>query len=501
MNNMGTTLTHDNNRLSLATLNALPASIAKPNYDRTKVTPGIVHIGVGGFHRAHEALYIDRLLNLGKGKNWGIIGLGLMDHDKVMAGALKPQDCLYTLIEQDQRGSTARVVGSILDFIHAPSAPEDAMRVLCAPTTKIVSLTITEGGYNIDQATGKFLSGNPKISAEAKENRTESMFGYVVNALAARRGAGIQPFTILSCDNLVHNGDVAKHAICEFASLKDPDLSKWISHNVSFPNTMVDRITPVTSAETRELATSMLGVDDAWPVASESFIQWVVEDKFCNGRPELEAVGVQITSDVTPYEVMKIRLLNAGHSAIGYLGHLCNLDFIFEIMKDQDFQHFLRKFWNQEVSPHVSEVAGINLEDYKQSLFDRFSNPNIKDQTLRICSDGSNKLPKFLLPTIREALEKDEQIELMSLVVASWIRFMSGTDEDGAEIPLNDPRAEIIKPLALRGVRDPLPVLNNQEIFGDLAQDHRFVEAVRRALSSLYDKGARETLRSYINRD
>lgn len=485
-------------RLSNQQLSALPAAVKRPSYDRSKVTPGIVHIGVGGFHRAHQAVYLDELFNQGLGHDWGLVGLGLLEHDKAMAEALAPQDCLYTVVEQDIRGNVARVVGSMIDFVHAPSSPEKAMELLCDPRIRIVSMTITEGGYNIDQATGKFLTSNPAIQAEAKSASPKSVFGYVVGALAERRKRGIAPFTVLSCDNLVHNGKVAAHTFCTFAEMRDPELAEWMRSSVAFPNTMVDRITPVTTPQTKVLAAEMLGLEDQWPVACESFKQWVIEDSFCNGRPAFEKVGAQMTSDVTPYEVMKIRLLNAGHSAIGYLGYLCGFEHIFEIMGDSDFQKFINKFWNDEVTAHVKEVPGVNLGEYKRSLFERFSNPNIRDQSLRICSDGSNKLPKFLLPTIREALQKGAPIKLMSLVVASWMRFMNGTDEKGQAIPMNDPRADSIQPIAKRGGESPSELLKVDEVFGDLGANEKFASEVGAALKDLYQLGARKTVQKYI---
>lgn len=486
------------NRLCNHALSTLPASVRRPSYDRSALTPGIVHIGVGGFHRAHQAVYLDDLFNLGVGHEWGLVGVGLLEHDRVMADALIPQDCLYSVIEQDIRGNAARVVGAMIDFVHAPSDPRRAMELLCDPRIRIVSMTITEGGYNIDQASGKFLTSNEAIQQEARGAVPLSVFGYVVGALAERRKRGVAPFTVLSCDNVVHNGRIAAGAFCAFAEMRDPELAEWVRSSVSFPNTMVDRITPATSPETRALAAEMLGLDDRWPVACESFKQWVIEDSFCNGRPELERVGVQMTSDVTPYEVMKIRLLNAGHSAIGYLGYLCGFEHIFEIMADADFQRFIAAFWDDEVTPHVAEVPGVDLGAYKRSLFERFSNPNIRDQSLRICSDGSNKLPKFLLPTIREALETGAPMRRMCLVVASWIRFMSGRDELGRAIPPSDPREATIQPIARRGPESLREVLRMEGVFGSLGESEAFVAEVDAALRDLYELGARKTLQKYL---
>jgi mannitol 2-dehydrogenase len=385
----------------------------------------------------------------------------------------------------------------MIDFIHAPSNPREAMDILCDQRVRIVSMTITEGGYNIDQATGQFLTSNSTIQQEAQSASPRSVFGYVVGALSERRQRGIAPFAVLSCDNLVHNGRVAARSFCTFAEMRDPELAEWMRSSVAFPNTMVDRITPVTTPRTKALTMEMLGVEDHWPVACESFTQWVIEDTFRNGRPAFEKVGAQMTSDVTPYEVMKIRLLNAGHLAIGYLGYLCGFEHVCEIMNDSDFQSFIKKFWDDEVSSHVREVPGVDLGEYKRSLFERFSNPNIKDQSLRICNDGSNKLPKFLLPTIREALREGAPIKLMSLVVASWMRFVNGTDEKGQVIPLNDPRAGSIQPIAKRGGASPTELLTVEEVFGDLGANERFVAEVGAALRDLYQLGARQTVRKY----
>jgi mannitol 2-dehydrogenase len=319
-----------------------------------------------------------------------------------------------------------------------------------------------------------------------------------VGALAERRERGIAPFTVLSCDNLVHNGRVAAHSFSTFAEMRDLEMAEWMRSSVAFPNTMVDRITPVATPQTKVLAAEILGVEDECPVSCESFKQWVIEDTFCNGRPAFEKVGAQMTSDVTPYEVMKIRLLNAGHLAIGYLGYLCGFEHICEIMRDADFQKFINKFWDDEVTSHVREIPGVDLREYKRSVFERFSNPNIRDQSARICSDGSNKLPKFLLPTIREALREGAPIRLMSLVVASWMRFMNGVDEKGQAIPLNDPRVDSIQPIAKRGGESPTELLKVEEVFGDLGANERFAAEVGAALRDLYQLGARQTVKKYI---
>ena len=431
------------------------------------VTAGILHIGVGGFHRAHQALYIQELIAQGGHSEWGICGVGLLPGDRKMQSVLRSQDFLYTLLEKDASGEEAKIIASITDFLVAPDEPKAVLDRLASPDTRIVSLTITEGGYYINSGTGEFDTTHPAIQQDiANPANPTTIYGYLLQALAARRRQGTAPFTILSCDNIQGNGDLTKRMLLAFAERVDTEMAQWITQNVTFPNTMVDRITPVTTDAEREYIATTYGINDQWPVVCETFRQWVIEDHFCNGRPAFEKVGVQMTNDVRPYETMKIRLLNASHSAMGYLGYLAGYRFIYEIMADEEFATYIRALMDQEVTPLLPPVAGINLTDYKSTLIKRFANPNIKDQATRICMDGSSKMPKFILPSLREARKSGSDFRRLALCVASWFRFLQGTDESGQPIPLDDPQGELLRTAAVTGGKDPRPLLNLTGIFG-----------------------------------
>lgn len=486
--------------LSESTLSKLNPDVRTPSYDRSKVGEGIVHLGVGGFHRAHQALYIERVLEELGEKEWGICGVGIMPHDSKMKEALEPQQCLYTLVEKGDGEEAARVIGAMKSYLYAPEDPEKVFAKLASPETKIVTLTVTEGGYYFDQGTGELLLSHPEVAHDlAHPSAPHTIYGYLTEGLARRRAAGIAPFTILSCDNIQSNGEVTKKLLVSYVARQDEALAKWIEEKVAFPNSMVDRITPITTPEDMEFISQRFGVKDAWPVVCEPFIQWVVEDNFCNGRPSFEKVGVEMTSDVHPYEKMKIRLLNASHSAMGYLGYLAGLRYIFEITRDEEFGKYVARMMDEEVTPLLDPVPGIDLPSYKRTLLVRFANPNVKDHALRICMDGSAKMPKFILPSIREELEKDGPISLLTLVVAAWFRFLTAKDEDGQEIPIQDPMAAQLVERARQGKADPMPLLEMTEIFGDLRNSERFVAELRRSLDMLYTIGARKTLQNHLS--
>ena len=463
------------NTILLPSLLEAPTDIGLPRYDRQLVMPGIVHIGVGGFHRAHEAVYLDDLMAGGMAQEWGICGVGLRPADKAMRNALIPQDCLYTVVARSAEGDAARVVGSLVRYLFAPEETEAVLDALAAPQTRIVSLTITEGGYNFNQATGAFNAEHPDVVHDlANPAHPTSVFGYLAEALDRRRLLNLPAFTVLSCDNVPENGDMARTTLLAFAALRDPALHDWIADQVAFPNSMVDRITPQTTDADREMVQDEFGIEDAWPVVCEPFRQWIIEDHFSNGRPPLEQVGVQFTSDVRPYEMMKLRLLNASHSAMGYLGFLAGFPFIHEIMADDVFRAYVKRLMDEEVTPLLAPVPGVDLAEYKATLLTRFANPAIKDQTTRICLDGSSKVPKFLLPSLREALGRGPSA-LLTLAVAGWFRYLRGEDEEGRSYVLDDPRADELQRLARLGGADPRPLLGLTDLFGDLGQSAALV--------------------------
>jgi mannitol 2-dehydrogenase len=476
-----------------------PPNVKCPSYDRSTLTHGILHIGVGGFHRSHQALYTDELIGSHGVKDWAIFGVGIMPQDESMNKALKAQDCLYTLVERMGSFSSAQIIGSLTEYAFGYKDPESVFEKMCDPGIKIVTMTATEGGYCFDQGTGELDFENAGIKNDlANPNHPHTIFGYLAEGLDRRRKANLPPFTVLSCDNLQGNGHIAKHTLLTFCRKRDPELADWIEHNVTFPNCMVDRITPTTTDAERELVRESFGLDDAFPVVAESFRQWIIEDEFCNGRPPLEKVGVQFTSDVKPYEKMKIRLLNATHSAMGYLGYLCGYRYIYEIAKAPEFIPYLKQLMDVEVTPLIGSVPGIDLGEYKASLMERFANETIKDQALRICMDGSSKMPKFILPSISEQLEKGGPIGRLTLCVASWIRFLSGKDYEGNDIPIVDPQAERLVAIVKKNPRDPKPLLACTDIFGELGKSEVFVQELTRLLDSLYEKGPQATLKSCI---
>jgi mannitol 2-dehydrogenase len=488
-------------QLSSNTLSDLARSgeVEVPTYDRAEVTGGIVHIGVGGFHRAHQAMYLDALMNQGLALDWGITGIGLLPGDQRMHDVLHTQDCLYTLVVKDADGTMhPRVVGSIVDYLFAPADPEAVLQRMTDPTTRIVSLTITEGGYLVNQATGEFDSRDEGIQADLQPDAVPATaFGFVTEALSRRRAAGVEPFTVMSCDNIAGNGEVAHKMIGAFARLKDAELADWIEEHVSFPNCMVDRITPVTTDHDRELIAERFGIEDGWPVVCEPFTQWALEDRFPAGRPPYDEVGVQLVPDVTPYELMKLRLLNASHQGLCYLGYLSGYRYAHEVCSDPLFTGFLLGYMNDEATPTLQPVPGVDLEDYKQKLIERFANPEIKDTLARLCAESSDRIPKWLLPVVRAELDAGGPVTRSALVVAAWARYAEGVDEEGEPIEIVDNRKQAVMERAAQQGSDKLAFLRDPDLFGDLVDDERFTKEYLAALDSLHERGARATLESW----
>jgi len=466
-------------KLTKSTLAQL--SIDKPTYDRDEIGIGIVHFGVGGFHRAHQAMYLDRLLEMGLAKDWGICGVGVLPADRKMADVMAAQDGLYTLLLEKPDGSReARVIGSIVDYRYAPDDPEAVVELLAAPSTRIISLTITEGGYNIENIDGV------------------NVFGLVADALARRRDRGLGSPTIVSCDNIEGNGHVARHAFTTYAERVHPGLGEWMEANTRFPNSMVDRITPVTTPDVIAVLADDFGVEDQWPVAAEPFTSWVLEDDFCDGRPPLEKADVLLVDDVTPYELMKLRLLNASHQSLCYFAYLAGYRLVHDAAGDPLFAEFLRQYMDSEATPTLKPVPGIDLPDYKRTLIERFANPGVKDTIVRLCFGSSDRIPKWLLPVIRANLASGGPVRLSAATVASWARYAEGVDEDGQPIDVQDQLAETLVPLARSQHEHPTAFIENTDVFGDLATQPRFVEAYLWALDSLHRDGARATLETLM---
>jgi len=484
--------------LSNSTVDSL--SIPVPSYDRSQVSVGMVHFGVGGFHRAHQAMYLDALMEQGKAPDWGICGVGVMPFDLRMRDAMVSQDCLYTLVEKDPQGNwTPKVIGSIVKYLYSPDDPEAVIEQMADPATRIVSLTVTEGGYNFHPVTGKFDAENPIVQADlAPGAAPATTFGLITEALARRRERGVDPFTVMSCDNIQGNGHVAQEVFTAFARLRDPKLGDWVEENVRFPNSMVDRITPVTTDEDREQIRERFGVDDAWPVVCEPFTQWALEDNFNVGRPPFEDVGVQVVPDVEPYELMKLRLLNASHQALCYLGYLAGYRLVHEVAQDALFAKFLLDYMNHEATPTLAPVPGIDLDEYKPRLIERFSNASVRDTVARLCAESSDRIPKWLLPVIRENLAAGRELRLAPAVVASWARYAEGVDEQGNPIEVVDRLADALQAIAAQQRTDRLAFVANRDLFGDLVDHPGFTEPYLDALDSLYTVGARATLERLV---
>jgi len=482
--------------LNADALASFDASLPTPTYDRTRVRAGIVHIGVGGFHRAHQAAYLDQLMTQGKALDWGIAGVGLLTQDRRMHEVMTAQDCLYTLVVKHPDGSLhPRVVGSIIQYLFAPDDPEAVLELMADPGTRIVSLTITEGGYLVHPVTGEFDADEASIQEDLRAGSTPSTaFGFITEALSRRRERGVPPFTVMSCDNIPGNGEVAHKMISAFARMKDPELAVWMESEVSFPNSMVDRITPVTTEADKALLTERFGVEDAWPVVCEPFMQWALEDSFSAGRPPFEDVGVQMVKDVEPYELMKLRLLNASHQALCYLGYLAGYRYAHEVCQDPVFTTFLLGYMDHEATPTLPPVPGVDLEQYKHQLIERFANPEVRDTLARLCAESSDRIPKWLLPVIREQLASGGEIARSALVVAAWARYAEGQDEQGQPIEVVDRLRDQLIARARAQREEPLIFISDRDLFGDLIDNERFVLAYRTALESLHSRGALATI-------
>ncbi len=485
-------------RLSAQTLGKLNAAVRQPAYDRSAVEIGIVHLGIGAFHRAHQAVYTDDVLAMGE-TQWGIAGVIPLPAPELRDG-MAEQDFLYSVCTRDASGDVARVIGSIKNVLVAPENPEDVLELMCRPSVKIVSLTVTEKGYYHDPATKKLNENHPDIVRDLKNcSQPKTILGFLTEALVRRRQAGLPPFTVLSCDNLSENGDVLSGLMRRFAALRDPELGQWVTDTIAFPNTMVDRIVPAVTEADRAYGVKVLGMDDACPVLTEPFGQWVIEDRFTAGRPAWEKVGAQLVSDVKPYEFMKLRLLNGSHSCIAYLGYLSGYRTVAETMNDKAFEGFITRLMDDEITSTLVVPPGADLGRYKKDLRDRFLNPALKHLTWQIAMDGSQKLPPRFLEPIRARLAAGQSIDRLALGVAGWMRYVTGVDEKGEAIDVRDPMADFLaETVKMAGGGKDVSALVNallgiEAIFGkDLPQNETFRHAVVSALAHLYKDGAKK---------
>ncbi|WP_261196137.1 mannitol dehydrogenase family protein [Pseudoruegeria sp. SHC-113] len=484
--------------LSNATFGRLPEGIERPRYDRKALTPGIVHIGLGNFHRAHQAWYLHRLMQDGLAQDWAILGAGVRPYDAQMREKLLAQDCLSTLIALDPAGSSAEVTGAMIGYLPIEEGNAPLIAAMADPAIRIVSLTVTEGGYYIDPATGGFATDHPDIQHDAAHPaRPRTAFGAMIAALKLRRAASAGPFTCQSCDNLQGNGTILKQTVLSLAQLSDPDLAAWIEAHCSFPNSMVDCIVPATGPGELALAREM-GVADAVPVTHETFRQWVIEDDFCAGRPDWGRVGATFTDDVHAFEAMKIRQLNGGHQILANVGEILGLATIADCMAHAAVQPFFLKVEREEIAPHVADVPGMTPQAYIDLIARRFANPRIVDTTRRVAFDGASRHPGFILPTVQDALAKGAPVEGLALVEAFWARMCEGTREDGSRIAANDPFWDELTTCAAKARSAPLVWLSMERFYGDLHEHEGFAEAFTRWLSLIWAEGAEAAIAVYL---
>ncbi len=458
--------------LARETLKHIDPVVERPSYLSDESPASIVHFGVGAFHRSHQAMYIDRLLNAGN-RDWAICGVGVLPFDVAIRDALQHQEGLYTLVTKGSDGATtARVIGSITEFLHVPDDPQAVVDKLASESTRIVSLTITEGGYGISESTGEFAPNDDLTLEDLGSDRSpRSVLGLIVEGLARRRSEGLAPFTVMSCDNIQGNGHVARSAVTSFARRKDRELAEWIDAHVAFPNSMVDRITPVTTDETRAAIRDEFGIEDEYPVLSEDFEQWVLEDAFSSGRPPLETVGVHIVDDVEPYELMKLRLLNASHQAMAFTGILAGHTYVHDVCAQPLFSDFLLGYMRDEAVPTLEPVPGVDLDAYCRQLVSRFQSTAIRDTLARLAVDASDRIPKFLLPVIRAQAARGGQISHATLALAAWSSYLEEHEGDDAPTPIVDKRRSGLLMAVRHDGEEPGSFLDYSEVFGDLGSD------------------------------
>lgn len=485
-------------KLSNTTLPELSDSILRPNYDRSLLTPGIIHIGLGNFHRGHQSWYLHRLMQQGGALDWGIIGAGVRPADEVTRHHLSEQDYLTTLIELDPKGRTAEIVGSMIGFVPVEEDNAALIGKMTDPAIRIVSLTVTEGGYYMDPVTKAFDASHPDIQYDAAHpDRPRTAFGAMIAALKQRRENDVPPFTGLSCDNLQGNGAILRQTLVSLARMSEPDLASWIDSKCSFPNSMVDCIVPATGTKELELA-QIFGVEDAVPVTHENFRQWVIEDDFCAGRPDWDKVGATFTDDVLAFEIMKLRILNGGHQLIADAGEILSVEFIFNCMEHRLIGEFFRKVAKTEIAPHIDPVPGMTPLDYVDLIDRRFSNPQIADTVRRVAFDGSARQAGFILPTLRDALEKDLPIDGLALSQAIWARMCAGTREDGTVIEPNDPIWPKLVETAQAAKSDPKIWLKQKELYGDLGDNVIFRARFEHWLTMIWSDGLETALEAYL---
>lgn len=489
-------------QLNYENLSSLPADIQRPMYRREEVKAGIVHIGIGGFHRAHQAYLINNLLEQGSSKDWGICGIGLLEADWKIYDVLSRQDGLYTLMIPDGNGNfSVQVIGSIVELLYAPENPIAAIQKMADETVKIITLTITEGGYNFTPD-GAFNWDNDAVLWDLQQpDKPKTVFGYLYRALKIRKAQDLRGLTIQSCDNMEHNGEITRRMLYAFIEKADPGMLGWLDENVAFPNSMVDRITPATTDSLKAKLKDHFGVRDDWPVICEPFYQWIIEDAFIAGRPRWEKAGAQMVPDVAPYEKMKIRLLNGGHTLVGFAGYLCGYRYIHESVSDPFIGGLLKKYMDEEVTSTLDSVRGIDLDEYKNTIIKRFKNPFIKDEVARIIAGSSDKFPKFILPTIIDRLKKQQSVSTAALIAANWYQYLKlnlTAPED-----VQDAMAAVLLKSIANAEREGQPILflDNAAVFGNIKEHQLFTELFLSHIQALKTTGLKDRIKAQLNLD
>lgn len=486
--------------LNMENIEALKEYASTPLFNRDQVKTSIAHIGVSNFHRSHQANYMHDLIEKYNKLNYGICGIDLLDSDRKTYNVLKDQDGLYTLITKDATAlNKPKIIGSIVEYFFGPENPIAAIERLANPDIEIISLTIAEDGYHLNEITGEFNQKHPAVAEDVVNPfNPKTVFGYLTQAFKLRKLRNVSGCTILSCDNIKNNGDTMQKSFFNYVSKNEPDLLPWLESNTTCPNTMVDRITPVTLPKDIEALKKEALIEDQSPVVSESFSEWVIEDNFFNHRPEWEQVGVQFVKNIAPYQNMKLQLLNAGHSILGILGTLHGYKTVQEAANDTDFLLFLENFMDLEVAPTLIEAKKISITDYKTTLITRFKNPNIKDSLARICSESSSKIPIFILSTLNmQLLKKENSFEHIAFVIAAWCKYNDGIDDFGNHYDINDSISNTLIRKAALSQQNPIQFLEIDSVFKDLSSNKHFTEKYIKYLSYLRSHNTRESIKGF----
>ncbi|MCG9791734.1 mannitol dehydrogenase family protein [Flavobacterium algicola] len=485
--------------LNAENLTLLPKDVAIPSYDRNQINTSILHIGVSNFHRSHQAYYVHELIDKYKELNYGICGVDLLESDRKIYSVLKDQDGLFTLYTKENNGAhKAKIIGSIVEYFYGPENPLAVIEKMANPNIEIISLTIAEDGYHLKEITGEFDINHPAVTEDIKNPFSpKTVFGYLTQSFKLRKLRNLPGCTILSCDNIKSNGDTMRQSLYNYVSKTEPDLLDWIKANTSFPNTMVDRITPITNSADIQTLKEDFFIDDQWPVVCEAFSQWVIEDKFIHSRPVWDKVGVQYTDNITPFENMKLRLLNASHTILGILGTLHGYKTVYETSKDEDFMLFLKKFLDNEVTPTLTDSDKERIESYKKNLIFRFRNPHINDQLFRICQESSAKIPLFVLPTINHQLANDKNVKSAAFIIAAWAKYNDGVDDNDHPYDIIDTKSGTLIRTAALSIQNPLKFIEIKSIFDDLSTKEDFVTHYLEALSLLRENTVKSSIQMW----